>query len=108
MKKTIPLILALTLSLASTLSLAQKLEPIAEIPPPPAGANDPEPEITIRNRGGDRYEEYRLHGQLYMIKVTPRVGPVYYLVSRERGGAFQRVNDLDRAQMIPQWVLFSW
>lgn len=106
MKKTA---LALSLLLASPLLLGQALEPIAEVPPPPPGASaEMEPEITIRNRGGDRYEEYRLRGQLYMIKVTPRVGPVYYLVSRERGGAFERVNDLDRARIAAQWVLLSW
>ncbi len=108
MKKNIPLILSLLLALAGGIAHAQQLEPIQEVPPAPAGAAEPEPEITIRNRGGDRYEEYRIHGQLYMIKVTPRVGAVYYLVSREKGGAFERVNDLDRARMVPQWVLFSW
>jgi hypothetical protein len=104
--KTSPLIFSLLL--ASSLAQAQKLEPIQEIPPAPAGASDPEPEITIRNRGNDRYEEYRLHGQLYMIKVTPRLGKPYFLVAKDRGGAFERITDLDRAKMVPQWVLLSW
>lgn len=106
MKTIVPLTFALILSCG--LAQAQKLEPIQEAPLAPASASDTEPEITIRNRGGDHYEEYRIRGQLYMIKVTPRVGKVYYLVSRERGGAFERVNDLDRAKMTTQWVLFSW
>lgn len=106
MKKTVPLTLALIL--LCSLAQAQKLEPIQEVPPAPVGVSDTEPEITIRNRGGDRYEEYRVRGQLYMIKVTPSVGKIYYLVARERGGAFERVNDLDRAKMAAQWVLFSW
>lgn len=106
MKKTVPLMLVLLL--AGSLVRAQTLEPIQEVPPAPGAAGEPQPEVTIRNRGGDRYEEYRLNGQLYMIKVTPRVGLPYYLVARQRGGAFERVNDLDRAEMVPQWVLFSW
>ena len=100
--------LVLCLLLTSSLVQAQKLEPIQEIPPAPQGASEMEPEITIRNRGNDRYEEYRMRGQLYMIKVTPRVGKVYYLISRERGGAFERVNDLDHAKLTAQWMLFSW
>lgn len=104
MKKTV---IAAALVLTTQLGLAQKLEPIPD-PPAPPGAADEEPDVTIRNRGGDRYEEYRMRGQLYMIKVTPRVGPPYYLVSREKGGAFERVDDLNRARMVSQWVLLSW
>lgn len=106
------ILLASTLSLTCGLVLAQKLEPLPEPPPaPPSGLPDiggVEPEVTIRNRGGDRYEEYRVHGQLYMIKITPRIGKPYYLVSKERGAGFERINDLDRARWIPQWVLFEW
>lgn len=98
----------LCLLLASGLLQAQQLEPIQEIPAAPAGTNEAQPEITIRNRGGDRYEEYRVNGQLYMIKITPSAGPVYYLVARERDGAFVRTHDLDRAKMIAQWRIFSW
>jgi len=105
MKKTV---FAAAFALAAQLSYAQKLEPIPDPPAPPGASAEEEPDVTIRNRGGDRYEEYRMRGQLYMIKVTPRVGPPYYLVSREKGGAFERVNDLDRARMVSQWVLLSW
>lgn len=101
---------ALALALGCALAQAQKLEPIEEVPPPPSVQADAgvEPEVTIRNRGGDRYEEYRVRGQLYMIKITPRIGKPYYLVARERGAGFERINDLDRARWIPQWVLLSW
>ncbi len=101
-------LLALALLLLSTAASAQIVR--EEVPPPPVIAETPgdEPEVTIRNRGGDRFEEYRIRGQLYMIKVTPRVGPAYYLVARERDGAFERVNDLDRARMVTQWVLLQW
>lgn len=98
----------LCLFLASGLLQAQQLEPIQEIPPAPASADEIQPDITIRNRGGDRYEEYRINGQLYMIKITPKVGLPYYLVAREKDGGFVRTNDLDRAKMIAQWRIFSW
>ncbi|MDP5238839.1 DUF2782 domain-containing protein [Uliginosibacterium sp. 31-16] len=106
------ILLASTLSLACSLATAQKREPLPEPPPAPPSAlpdlGGVEPEVTIRNRGGDRYEEYRVNGQLYMIKITPRIGKPYYLVSKERGAGFERINDLDRARWIPQWVLFEW
>lgn len=91
----------------------QKTEPIPEPPAPPVvapGAPDDgiEPEVTVRNRGGDRYEEYRVNGQLYMIKITPRVGKPYYLVARERNKGFERLNELDSGYSVPQWVLFRW
>lgn len=105
-------LLATVLSLTCGLALAQKLEPLPEPPPPPpSGLPDiggVEPEVTIRNRGNDRYEEYRVHGQLYMIKITPRIGKPYYLVSKERNGKFERFNDLDKGFVMPQWVLLSW
>lgn len=111
MKKTL---IAAGLALFTLPLLAQKLEPIPDPPAPPVTTNGPaalgdeEPEVTIRNRSGDRYEEYRIRGQLYMIKVTPSVGKPYYLVSREKGGAFERVDDLDRARTFTQWILFKW
>ena len=51
------------------------LQPLPDIPPPP-GMVDPdlEPQITIKQRGDDRIEEFRVKGRLYMIKVTPPHG----------------------------------
>jgi len=110
MKRTgllrLPAILAALLLSGATLA-----QPAPEPPSVPAGVVDDagiEPEVTIRKRGGDSYEEYRVNGQLYMNKVTPRIGKPYYLVARERGGGFERITDLDRARWIPQWVLLSW
>lgn len=78
-------------------------------PPPPASAPAPaadelEPEITITTRGGDRYEEYRIRGQLYMIKVTPAKGAPYYLVDQEGRGQFSR-SELAPRESIPMWVI---
>ncbi len=101
-------------TLACGIAQAQpKTEPIPEPAPPPptvaAGADDGiEPEVTIHNRGGDRYEEYRVNGQLYMIKITPRIGKPYYLVARDRNKGFERLNELDSGYSIPQWVLLRW
>lgn len=82
------------------------LVPIAE--PGPAAMADEVPEITIRKRGRDRIEEYRLRGQLYMIKVTPRIGKPYYLIDPRGDGRFVRRDAFDQGLIVPSWVLKSW
>jgi hypothetical protein len=52
-------------------------------------------------------EEYRLNGQLYMIKVTPKHGKPYYLIDAEGSGQFRR-SDLEPAVAVPMWVIKRW
>jgi uncharacterized protein DUF2782 len=88
-----------------------KLEPVPEPPPPPAAiANDPElePQITIVRREKETMEEYRVHGRLTMVKVTPRHGHPYYLVADGADGTFIRRDSLDTGLRVPLWVLFSF
>lgn len=58
------------------------LIPIPE-PDPPELEAQPDPElesqVTIIQRGENKIEEHRVNGELYMIKVIPRIGPPYYL-----------------------------
>ena len=55
---------------------------------------------------GDTIEEYRVAGQLRMVKITPARGAPYYLYDRDGDGALDR----DDAERLPQtyWKLFSW
>ncbi len=55
---------------------------------------------------GDVFEEYRVAGQLRMVKITPLRGAPYYLYDRDGDGALDR----DDADKLPQtyWKLFSW
>ncbi len=75
-------------------------------PAPPAESTDrlPAPAITITTRGTTRYEEYRVGGMLYMIKVIPAKGPPYYLIDKEGGGQFSRSNLAPRVSP-PMWVI---
>lgn len=75
-------------------------------PPPTPGTPEPglEPEITITTKGTEIHAEYRLSGQLYMIKVTPAKGKPYYLIDYEGSGQFRR-SDLEPNIMIPTWVI---
>lgn len=55
---------------------------------------------------GDRMDEYRVDGQLRMVRITPVRGPAYYLYDRDGDGALDR----DDADDLPQvyWKLFQW
>lgn len=67
-----------------------------------------EPQITIIKRGEDTIEEYRVNGELYMIKVTPRVGLPYYLVNRRGDGIFNHPGDPGSGVRAPMWLLESF
>jgi hypothetical protein len=85
-----------------------KLEPLPEPPPPPPGYElDPalEPEVTIRQSGKDKVEEYRIRGKLYMVKVTPPHGKPYYLIDSRGDGTFSRQESLDSGLRVPMWVI---
>lgn len=86
-----------------------RLEPLPDIPPPP-GMVDPdlEPQITIQQRGQDRVEEYRIRGQLYMVKVTPPHGKPYYLVDQRGDGQMRRYDDLSPNFQVPLWVIHQF
>ncbi|MGM0594254.1 MAG: DUF2782 domain-containing protein [Pseudomonadota bacterium] len=97
--------------LLSTAASAQQEIPL---PPPlpdsvPAGSDQElEPEVTIIRRGDDTIEEYRVSGQLYMIKITPAMGKPYYLVDTDGDGSLEtRRNGLDNPEVV-QWRIFTW
>jgi hypothetical protein len=88
-----------------------KLEPLPEAaPPPPEIAADPDlqPQITTIQRENETIEEYRVNGQLNMVKVIPRHGRPYYLIPDSAKGGFVRYDSLDSGLKVPQWVLFSF
>jgi len=78
-------------------------------PPPPASVEELlEPQVTIIRREREVIEEYRVSGQLYMVRITPRSGPPYFLIDTDGDGSLEtRRNELSNPE-IPQWVLFRW
>ncbi|OYV77946.1 MAG: hypothetical protein B7Z66_02255 [Chromatiales bacterium 21-64-14] len=97
----------------------------APLPPPPLPARVPapgpavpnpnadrsalQPRVTIRHEKGREVEEYRINGQLYMVKIIPKFGPPYYLVDTTGDGHLDaRMSHLNPKIMVPQWVLFRW
>ncbi len=89
-----------------------ELEPVEPPPPPPpvvVNGEPIEPEVTIVQKKDAKVEEYRIHGKLFMVKITPIVGPAYYLRDNNGDGRMEtRMNDLGGNIIVPQWVLFSW
>lgn len=105
-------LIALLLAAAAPVMAQQppKLEPLPEPPPPPPGMTDDslEPQVTITKRGEDKVEEFRMHGKLYMIKVTPPHGVPYYLIDQHGDGNFVRSNEAVPTLSVPMWVIKSW
>ncbi|MBL1142255.1 MAG: DUF2782 domain-containing protein [Proteobacteria bacterium] len=87
------------------------LEPAPEppdLPDPIESGENIEPVVTIKRDGDAVIEEYSVNGNVYMVKVTPAIGPVYYLVDNNGDGEFNvRRHELDQV-VVPQWILFRW
>ena len=69
-----------------------------------------EAEVTIVQDDKDRrVEEYRVNGQLYLVKVIPVIGPPYFLFDQDGDGQLDR-QDNDPTINLPtaQWRLFKW
>jgi len=67
-----------------------------------------EPEVTIRESGNQTIYEYRVRGQLYMVKIQPQFGPPYFLIDTNGDGTLDQRDSSPTNISIPQWVLFSW
>jgi hypothetical protein len=108
------ILIAAALAAAAWPAAAQdksKAQPVPEPPPPPPGFElDPsqEPQVTIRKRGEDTVEEYRIGGKLYMIKVTPPGGRPYYMIDERGDGKFARQEAHDSGIRPPLWVIHQF
>jgi hypothetical protein len=80
-----------------------------DIPAPLQSGEPIEPDVTIIRKEDSMVEEYRINGNLYMVKITPAAGPAYYLIDRDGDGSMEwRTSTLGSDVVVPQWVLFSW
>lgn len=67
-----------------------------------------EPQITIKKKGTDTVEEYRINGQLYMMKITPAHGVPYYLQKQDQEGGWSRTDGPSAPLAIPKWIIFKF
>ena len=66
-------------------------------------------DIRIYSDKQNTIKEFRASGRVYMIQITPKKGPSYYLVDADGDGDFDtRHNDLSPNLKVPSWVIFSW
>jgi len=97
--KTVPAwllrVAVVMLFVPAPLAAQEDLEKPPEIPPidaqeqplPPKVQDEQvEPTVTIREAEEGRVEEYSLNGQVYMVKITPKVGPPYYYIDTDGDG----------------------
>lgn len=91
---------------------ATEFAPVPEPPELPSRLEDGqpiEPQVTIVRKKDAVVEEYRANGRLFMVKVTPAVGPAYYLMDRDGDGRMEsRMSKISDEIAVPQWVIFSW
>ncbi|MBK1644388.1 hypothetical protein CKO25_06905 [Thiocapsa imhoffii] len=76
--------------------------------PSPITGDAVEPDITIIESGDQVIYEYRVRGQLYMVRVQPQFGPPYYLFDTTGDGVLDAQDTAPTNITIPQWVLFQW
>jgi hypothetical protein len=108
MKKSLPVLALLAIC---PLAWAQDASMHLEPPPPPPQIQSGavmEPEVTIQQTPEATFEEYRLNGRIYMVKVTPAMGPPYYLLDTNGDGQLDAREDSIYNVSVPQWILFSW
>ena len=64
--------------------------------------------VTTRaGENGDVIEEYRVAGQLKVVKITPLRGPAYYLMDRDGDGHLDSSKGEGPVSPV-YWKLFGW
>ncbi len=96
-------------ALAQSSDEFQDALPPPDLPDPIQSGQPIEPEVTIIQGEDKLIEEYRVNWNLYMVKVTPSIGPPYYLLDQDGDGKLEsRTSRLGSETNVPQWILFQW
>ena len=94
-------IASLLLTLAGCASLASQNDPAVDLA---------DAQVAVRTEpNGDVIEEYRVAGQLRMVKVTPSRGAAYYLMDENGDGRLDRSKGASEKDVSPvYWKLYGW
>jgi uncharacterized lipoprotein YmbA len=93
----IPMLIVATLLLSACASMGRS----ADAPDIPANAVA----STHTEANGDVISEYRVQGQLRMVRVQPARGPVYYMIDRNGDGRL----DSNKGEVSPVYYkLYGW
>ncbi len=94
-------------------------QPVTEVPPPPPLPEPLPPKtpssetiqsgVTIRREDTRRIEEYRVNGELIMVRVIPDVGPTYILMDSVLGQPLATTPLDDEGPVKPvRYILHEW
>lgn len=101
--------IALLLLLTLTPVVAEDAVPAPPaLPAPVQNGEALEPDVTIVESDKGTIYEYRINGNMYMVKIQPIAGPPYYLLDLDGDGEMDVRRDKPWNNDVPQWVLFSW
>jgi len=77
--------------------------------PPKVQDEQIEPTVTIREEEDRRIEEYRRNGQVYMVRIVPKVGLPYYYVDTDGDGNLETTpNDGFEPVKPVHWKVKEW
>ena len=82
-----------------------------DVPIPPKIQDEQlEPTVTIREEEERTIEEYRFNGQVYMVKITPKVGIPYYYIDTDGDGKLELDADKQALNPVQQvyWKVKEW
>jgi hypothetical protein len=107
-KLTLSVLFGLALAFQAQAQDSAKDVPIPPKKPPPANDSNA-PTVTIRSTAtGDRVEEYRQNGKVFMVKVTPKKGVPYTLYDDDKDGRLDR-SDAEKNDVSPvYYTLYEW
>ena len=91
----------LLLALVGCASLASQNDPAVDLA---------DAQVAVRTEAnGDVIEEYRVAGQLRMVKVTPSRGAAYYLMDENGDGRLDHSKGAGEKDISPvYWKLYGW
>lgn len=101
------LLLSVCAASAGAQGQAESLPPVDEARPPALEVIDDsvEPQVTIRKRGEDMIEEYRVNGLLVKVVVTPEHGVPYTLIDPKGDGVLVPFNPTGPQISVPLWEI---
>lgn len=93
--------------LALPVLAALLLAACASVPDDPTAALKEADVATRTERNGDVISEYRVAGQLRIVKIVPKVGVTYYLIDDDNDGRLDRRRG-DGPISPVNYTLFKW
>ena len=101
---------------ASSVTAAQNNksdEPKITPPPPPEAltkGQNIEPKVTIVKRNWATIEEYSVNGRVYAVKITPSVGPPYFMYDSDGNGSLDTRRDImdQGPPAVNRWKILTW